>query len=80
MTLGSLFLRMSIEWPVVGIIPVSGYLVSVLIVLYFSVGLLWEIVKPSDASLNRSPLRTLLFAGLTLAAAAICLMAPALWK
>ena len=77
MTLGSLFVRVSGEWHIAGIIPVSGYLLWVLIVLYLAVGLLWESLKPSDASVNRSPLR-ILCAGLSLVAAAICLMAPAL--
>jgi hypothetical protein len=78
MTLASLLVRAHGEWYIVGIVPVSGYVIWVLVVLYVSAGLLWEILKPSVARVNQSPLRTMLFAGLTAAAAAICLIAPVL--
>ena len=76
MTLGSLFVRVYADWHIAGIIPISGYLVWALVVLYFAGGLLWEIVAPSDARVSRRPLRMFLLAALTLAAATICLIAP----
>ena len=80
MALGSLFVRVYADWHIAGIVPVSGYLVWALVVLYFAGGLLWEIVAPSDARVSRRLFRMLLLAALTLAAAAICLIAPVFWN
>ncbi len=80
MALGSLFVRLYADWHIAGIIPVSGYLIWALVVLYFAGGLLWEILAPSDARGGRRPLRMLLLAALTLSAATICLVAPLFWN
>ena len=80
MTVGSLFVRVYSEWQIAGIIPVSGYLVWALVVLYIAGGLLWEILAPSESKICRKPFRMVLLSALTLAAAAICLVAPAFSK
>jgi hypothetical protein len=63
-----------------GIVPISGYLLWTVFVLYIAGGLTWEILAPSTSQVRRTPGRTVLFAGLTLMATAVCLLAPLIWN
>lgn len=57
-------------------VPFYAYALWAVLVLYVAGGVLWENLAPSRADLIQTPRRQRLVTALTLAAAAICLIAP----
>ncbi len=81
MTVGSLFVRVTTEgkWRIDGIIPVSGYVLWVSLVISLAGGLLWELFCPSGERIERTHSQMLVRIGLILGAVAICCVAPTLY-